>query len=107
VSDSEWREGLFESFEKLVDIEVCGKQLRVPENNKILRCFQYVRSENISLGEYCWNGDCIHCQIWYRAGEGDIKGALACRMYVEDGLEIIGLSDHLKEDLKEGHPSPR
>jgi hypothetical protein len=101
VSESEWREGLFESFDKLVDIEVCGDKMQVPENNKILRCFQYIKTENISVGEYCWNGDCVHCQIWYQADVGDIKGALACRMYVQEGLIITALSEHLKDDLKE------
>lgn len=101
VSESAWREGLFENFDKLVEIEVCGNKMRVPEHNKILRGFQYVKTDNISVGEYCWNGDCVHCQIWYQAEVGDIKGALACRMYVEEGLVIIGLSDYLKADLDE------
>lgn len=101
MNDSQWREGLFESFDRLVEIEVCGNSLRVPDNNKILRCFQYIKTDNISIGEYCWNGDCVHCQIWYRAGEGEIKGALACRMYVQEGLVITGLSEHLMNDLCE------
>jgi hypothetical protein len=101
VSDSEWREGLFESFDRLVEIEVCGNTMQVPESNKILRCFQYIKTDNISVGEYCWNGDCVNCQIWYQADDGETKGALACKMYVEEGLVITGLSDHLKEDLRD------
>jgi hypothetical protein len=101
VIDSEWREGLFESFDRLVEIEVCGNKMQVPENNKILRCFQYIKTDNISVGEYCWNGDCVNCQVWYQSDEGEIKGALACKMYVQEGLVITGLSEHLKEDLRD------
>jgi hypothetical protein len=101
VNESQWREGLFESFDKLVEIEVCGQNTLVPENNKILRCFQYLKTDSISVGEYCWNGDCVNCQIWYQAEDGEIKGALACRMYVQNGLVITNLSEHLKEDLKD------
>jgi hypothetical protein len=101
VSDSEWREGLFESFDRLVEIEVCGNKMQVPENNKILRCFQYIKTDNISVGEYCWNGDCVNCQIWYQSDEGETKGALACKMYVQKGLVITDLSEHLKGDLRD------
>lgn len=101
MSDLEWREGLFESFDKLVEIEVCKSKMRVPENNKILRCFQYIKTDNISIGEYCWNGDCVNCQIWYQTDDGEIKGALACKMYVQEGLVITNVSDYLKDDLRD------
>jgi len=101
VGDNSWREGLFEPFDKLVDIDICNHKVTVPENNKLLRCFQYVKTESISLGEYCWNGDCVNCQVWYKAAEGEIKSALACRMYVKSGLIITDLSEHLRDDLIE------
>ena len=99
VCDGDWREGLFEPFDSLVEIEICNHLIAVPENNKLLRCFQYVKTETISLGDYCWNGDCVNCQIWYQAEKGEIKSALACRMYVKEGLVITGLSENLQNDL--------
>jgi hypothetical protein len=101
VNDSDWREGLFECFEELVEIEICRNRARVPENNKLLRCFQYIKSETISFGEYCWNGDCVNCQIWYRADDGEIKSALACRFYVKPGLVITDLCANLKSDMSD------
>ncbi len=98
---SEWREGLFENFDNLVEIDVCGKRFQVPENNKILRCFQYIETDTISVGEYCWNGDCVNCQIWYIGEDDQVKGALACKMYVQEGLVITNLSESLKEDLRD------
>ena len=99
--DLEWREGLFEPFDRLVEIEICRQKAKVPENNKLLRCFQFLKTETISVGEYCWNGDCVNCQIWYEADSGEIKGALACRMYVQEGLVITKVSDSLRGDLKD------
>jgi hypothetical protein len=99
VSKSFWREGLFEDFSSLVEIEICSSRATVPENNKLLRCFQYIRMDSVSVGDYCWNGDCTNCQVWYRAESGAIKSALACRMYVRPGLVITDMSPSLKMDL--------
>lgn len=96
-----WREGLFESFDKLIEIEICCSRTKVPENNRLLRCFQYIRMDTVSVGDYCWNGDCVNCQIWYKAEDGDIKSALACKLYVRPGMVITDLSANLKTDLKD------
>lgn len=98
---SQLREGLFESFDDLVEIEVCRSKEMVPENNKLLRCFQYIKMDRVSVGDYCWNGECTNCQIWYRADDGEIKSALACRLYVKPGMIITGLSACLNTDLTE------
>lgn len=95
----ELREGLFESFEDLVEIEVCRNRASVPENNKLLRCFQYIKMDAVSIGDYCWNGECTNCQIWYQGENGDVKSGLACRLYVWPGMVITELSAALKTDL--------
>jgi hypothetical protein len=33
---------IFEPFERLIEIEICGARREVPENNTLLRCFQYL-----------------------------------------------------------------
>ena len=101
MNESPWRDGLFESFSDLVEIEVCAHSVQVPENNKLLRCFQFLKMETVSVGDYCWNGDCVNCQVWYQSDEGEIKSALACRMYVRPGLVITELSGHLQSDLSD------
>ena len=86
---------LFEPYERLVDIEVLGKQVQVPEKNRLLRCFQYLSINTISYGDFCWNGECTNCQIWYhREGQttANDKPALACRMEVIEGMVITTLS---------------
>lgn len=85
---------IFEPFEKLVEIEIQGKTFEVPENNTLLRCFQYIAMEAISMGEFCWNGDCANCQIWLEGGAKD-KPVLACRTKVEAGMKIVRMSGEI------------
>jgi hypothetical protein len=99
VDNATWREGLFEKFDSLVEILICEAKAEVPENNKLLRCFQFISAETVSVGDYCWNGECANCRVWYKTDAGETKSALACRMYVEPGLIITQLSDSLKTDL--------
>jgi hypothetical protein len=90
---------LFAPFDRLVSIEVLGKQVEVPENNPVLRCFQYLSMKTISYGDFCWNGDCTNCQIWYREPGDDTsreRTALSCRMNVIEGMVITRIADYLK-----------
>ena len=86
---------LYEPYERLITIEILGKRVEVPENNRLLRCFQYLSMHTISYGDFCWNGECTNCQIWYhREGqtEADDRPALSCRMEVTEGLVITRMS---------------
>jgi hypothetical protein len=98
---------LFHPFERLIRIDILGHSVEVPEKNPILRCFQYISLNTISFGDFCWNGDCANCQIWYR-GPGDDaskeRPALSCRTTVIEGMSIVRLADYLK---LEGITSPR
>ncbi|MDQ3800615.1 MAG: 2Fe-2S iron-sulfur cluster-binding protein [Acidobacteriota bacterium] len=87
---------IFEPFDKLIEIEILDKPVRVPENNNLLRCFQYLALEAISMGEFCWNGDCANCQIWIETEEGGEKPALACRTKVEEGMKIVRMNEEIK-----------
>ena len=93
--ESGWREGLFEAFERLVEIEICSHRAYVPEQNKLLRCFQFINADTVSVGDYCWNGDCTNCQIWYHMkgqSEQSDRPALSCRLECEEGMVITRLS---------------
>ena len=90
---------LFAPYERLVELEVLGHPVRVPERNTLLRCFQYLSIRTISYGDFCWNGDCTNCQFWYHeAGQSEAqdKTALACRFDVREGLVVTRLSPHVR-----------
>ena len=82
---------IFESYDRLIKISVLGKEREVPENNSILRGLQFLDMETISYGDFCWNGECLNCQVWITAGDKE-KAVMACRTDVEEGMEIIRLA---------------
>ncbi|PYP86254.1 MAG: hypothetical protein DMF61_14195 [Blastocatellia bacterium AA13] len=98
VSDAPWNEGLFNRFERLVEITVCGVRFSMPENNNLLRGFQYAKADALMRGNYCWNGDCINCIVWIDHPEGKSKG-LACRTEAVSDMTISAVSDDLRIDL--------
>lgn len=85
---------IFEPFEKLVKLEIESEIVEVPENNTLLRCFQFLNLETISMGDFCWNGDCANCQVWLETESGE-KPVLTCRTKVEDGMKIVRVSKEL------------
>lgn len=85
---------IFEPFEDLVEIRFCGKQLAVPDHNTILRGLQFLDMDAISYGEFCWNGECLNCQVWITADEKE-RSVMACRSEVKEGLEVVRASDEL------------
>ncbi len=86
---------IFEPFDKLIEIEILGKKYEVPENNTLLRCFQYLSVETISFGDFCWNGDCLNCQVWIKNGDKE-KPLMTCRAKVEEGMQIVRMADEIK-----------
>jgi NADH dehydrogenase/NADH:ubiquinone oxidoreductase subunit G len=86
---------IFEPFERLVEIEICGEKREVPENNTLLRCFQFLSLQSVSMGDFCWNGDCLNCQVWLEAGEKH-KAVIACRTNVQEGMKIVRLSEEIE-----------
>lgn len=95
TSLSEISTDLLDPYERLVSIDVLGKEVSVPEKNRLLRCFQFLSINTISYGDFCWNGDCTNCQIWYHQkgqNEAHDRPALSCRLECEEGMVITKLS---------------
>lgn len=82
---------IFEPYDRLIEITICGEKKLVPENNSILRCLQFLDMEKISDADLCWNGECINCQVWVKNGPKE-KPAMACRTTVSEGMEIVRLA---------------
>jgi NADH dehydrogenase/NADH:ubiquinone oxidoreductase subunit G len=85
---------IFEPFERLIEIEILGELYQVPENNSLLRCFQYLSMETISYGDFCWNGECANCQVWLE-GTAKEKPVLSCRTKVQEGMKIVRMSEEI------------
>ena len=89
---------LFEPFENLIDISVNGSPCKVPENNTILRCLQYVSLETISYGDFCWNGDCSNCMVRVTL-DGKEKDALACIVKAKQGMSVRTIGDEIRLNI--------
>ncbi|MCW5960804.1 MAG: (2Fe-2S)-binding protein [Pyrinomonadaceae bacterium] len=85
---------VFEPFDRLVEIEILGIKVKVPENNTLLRCFQFLSIETVSLGDFCWNGDCANCRVWLESTSKD-KPVLSCRTTVKEGMKIVKMADEI------------
>jgi hypothetical protein len=92
---------LLDPYEKLVSLEIVGNKVSVPEKNRLLRCFQYLSINTISYGDFCWNGECTNCQVWYHLegqNEQNDRPALSCRLECEEGMVITKLSSFIELD---------
>ena len=90
---------IFEPYDRLIDVKICGNTYQLPENNTILRGFQFLKPRDTSEGEFCWNGECINCQVWVRNGEKE-KMVIACRTNVAEGMEIVRVGETIREVLE-------
>jgi succinate dehydrogenase/fumarate reductase-like Fe-S protein len=84
-------------YDRLVEIEILGEKRMVPENNSLLRCFQFLSPETVSYSDLCWNGTCMECQVWIRNGDKE-KAVLACRTDVKEGMEIVRIDPKIELD---------
>ena len=97
---------LFRPFTRLVKITIMGKPVEVPENNPLLRCFQYLAPETVSCGRFCWNEDCQYCRLKFDMGEGTAtRAALACKLVVQEGMRITEITTEIKYALRTLHLS--
>ena len=90
---------LLDPYEKLISLEIVGTEVSVPEKNRLLRCFQYLSINTISYGDFCWNGECTNCQVWYHMkgqNEQSDRPGLSCRLQCEEGMVITKLSHFIE-----------
>lgn len=82
---------IFYPFDRLLNVTILGRKVRMPENNSILRGLQFLNMEGISSADLCWNGDCLNCTVVIRKGDGT-KTVTACRTMAFEGMEVIRLA---------------
>ncbi len=92
---------LFRPYSRLVQITILGEEFEVPENNPMLRCFQYLAPETVSLGRFCWNEDCQYCRVTFDLGEGTASRAgLACKLIVQEGMRVQEVTTEIRYCLR-------
>jgi hypothetical protein len=92
---------LFRPYDRLVKITILDHEFDVPENNPLLRCFQYLAPETVSYGRFCWNEDCQYCRVTYDLGEGTkARAAISCKLTVHEGMRIREVASEIKYCLR-------
>ena len=92
---------LFRPFTRLIRIAILGREFEVPENNTLLRCFQYLAPEPVSYGRFCWNEDCQYCRVTFDLGEGSAsRTALSCKLMAQEGMRITEAASEIKYCLR-------
>lgn len=87
---------LFEPFDGLIRIEVCGRTYEVPDNNCLLRSLQYVAGDAIACGRFCWNDECGNCEVTCLSpGTGEEEVIRACQAQVYPGMTVTRLSEEI------------
>jgi hypothetical protein len=93
---------LFHPYDRLVKICVKGKEVEVPENNMLLRGFQFLAPEDVAYGKFCWNEECQYCRVTYDMGEGTASHvALSCKLMVQENMRVTEIATELRYCLRE------
>jgi hypothetical protein len=79
-------------------VDVCGAAYVVVTGEPLLRGLERCAGRPITEGNYCWTGECGHCEVVYLAG-GRPRAAMACLLPAFDGMRLSGLSRYLQIDL--------
>jgi len=92
---------LYRPYDKLVRIQIMGRDFEVPEGNMMLRGMQFLAPEAVSYGRFCWNEDCQYCRVVYDMGEGTPRrAAISCKLMVKEGMRIVEMAHEIRYCLR-------
>ena len=78
--------------EKLVNVIINGKHLKVPASLSVIQAFWHAGYTKVE-GTGCLEGVCGSCSIMVRrANSKEVKMQLGCQTFVEDGMQVIFLA---------------
>jgi hypothetical protein len=98
-------DGLFEPFERLLPVRILGREAQIPERNSWLRGLQFLDREEVALGDFCWNGDCRHCESLLRR-RGEERWVLCCQTEAEAGDELVEVPPEVAYALRRWRKGP-
>ena len=84
---------------RLVRIFVDDDAVDVDEGVTLLRCLEQLSGRAITEGDYCWTGECGHCEVLYSPPGGGERAAMACCLAAAPGMRVRALSRYLRLDL--------
>ena len=92
---------LYRPYDKLVKINLGGKEFEVPAGNMLLRAMQYLSPEDVSYGRFCWNEECQYCRVNFDMGpDTQNRTAISCKLMVQDGMRVTEVAQEIKYCLR-------
>jgi hypothetical protein len=88
----------FGDYQKLLQVQILGRAVEMPEHNSLLRGLQFAAPQTISYGRFCWNGSCNNCSVTIRHGSCESRGQ-ACTMAACDGMQVTAVSGEIRRLL--------
>ena len=85
---------------KVVRVDVCGTPFLIEEGEPILTGLARCVGEPVAAGNYCWSGECGHCEVAYEASDGKTRTGMSCLLSAGEGLRVTRLSRYLEIDLR-------
>jgi len=72
-----------------LEISLLGRKVRVPMGDLLLRAFQFLYGNRISMGRFCWNNECGNCEVrCLLPGETKEHTIRACMNEARAGMKI-------------------
>ena len=79
-----------------MEITILGKPFLVPDQNSVLRAFQFISPDTVPYGRFCWNQECQYCRVSCQLPDEDRpRTILSCKFIVSEGMSITDLSPEL------------
>jgi hypothetical protein len=77
---------------KKLEISLLGRKVLVPLGDLLLRSFQFLYGNRISMGRFCWNNECGNCEVrCLLPGETREHTIRACMYEARAGMKITSV----------------
>ena len=74
-----------------------GRPVDVPENNTLLRGFQFLCPDSVPSGRFCWNNECGHCELSFRLpDQTEVQTVRGCQFRVREGMQVTAITVYLR-----------
>jgi hypothetical protein len=94
-------EGVLEPWSRKIEIEIEGTRFLVPENQDLIRIYQYLGlagALHFWSGHYCWNATCNNCICTFTdPASGETVTRRACQTRVAEGLSVVKLPKDMRK----------
>ena len=82
-----------------VMIRIGDAAYEVPGEGTLLHAFQYLRMREVMAAGFCWNGECVTCEVELEAETG-YQAFLACQLPITEGMRVVDVSATLRHCLR-------